>query len=97
MANALVGVRYILDTALPVVSAGTTIRIGGLCYVGTTDGDDCILHDGNGKEIWKCKLGTVATAGYQQSIMFGDGGIAVDGLDLDTIDHGLLYVYLTRL
>ena len=86
-----------LDTAESVVAAGTFVRIMSLCFVGAADVDDCVLHDGNGKEIWKCKLGTVATAGYQASVDFGEKGIVVDGLDLDTIDAGMLYVYLGKL
>lgn len=97
MANELVNGRWVLDTAESVVAAGTPVRIQSICFVGTTDADDCILHDGNGKEIWKCKLGTVATSGYQASISFGKQGQTVDGLDLDTIDHGVLYIYLARL
>ena len=96
MANTQYNTRWVLDTAESVVAAGTPIRIQSLVYVGTTNEDDCILHDGNGKEIWKCKLGTVATSGYQVSIPFGDRGQVVDGLDLDTLDNGILYVYLTR-
>jgi hypothetical protein len=97
MANAKVGTRWILDTAEAVVAAGTPIRINSVYFIGTTDADDCILHDGNAKEIWKGKLGTVATVGYQVGHDFGKDGIVVDGLDLDTIDHGILYVYLGKL
>jgi len=97
MANLKHNGRWVLDTAEVVVAAGTPVRINALCYVGTSDGDDCVLHDGNGKEIWKCKLGTVATSGYQVDINFGPDGQMVDGLDLDTIDHGVLYVYLGKL
>src|SRR4030042_2267743 len=97
MANTRYNDRWVLDTAESVVAVGTHIRIKSLCYVGTTNADDCILHDGNGKEVWKCKLGTVGTAGYQASISFGESGIVVNGLDLDTIDSGVLYVYLAKL
>ena len=97
MANLRHNTRWVLDTAESVVAAGTEVRIQSLVYVGTTNGDDCILHDGNGKVIWKCKLGTVATSGYQVSIEFGPGGQTVDGMDLDTIDgSGTLFVYLRR-
>jgi len=97
MANALLNGRWVLDTAESVVAAGTILRISSLHFVGTTDEDDCILHDGNGKEVWKCKLGDVSVNGYQASMNFGENGQIVDGLDLDTIDHGILYVYLNRL
>ena len=96
MANTQYNTRWVLDTAEEVVAAGTPIRILGLCYVGTTNADDCILHDGNGKEIWKCKLGTVGTSGYQVTFSLGNQGMVVDGLDLDTIAHGVLYVYLGK-
>lgn len=97
MANLRHNGRWVLDTAESVVAAGTAVRLASVCFVGTTDADDCILHDGNGKEIWKCKLGTVTTVGYQVSHNFGEGGQIVDGLDLDTIDHGTVYVYLAKL
>ena len=97
MANARVSGRYILDTAESVVAAGTSLRINAVKFVGTTDVDDCILHDGNGKEIWKCKLGAVATSGCQDGDNFGKDGQIVDGLDLDTIDNGTLFVYLGKL
>jgi len=98
MANALHNGRYVLDTAEAVIAAGTALRLLSVLFVGTTDEDDCILHDGGGKEIWKCKLGDVSVHGYQSGHVFGGGnGIIVDGLDLDTIDHGKLYVYLGKL
>ena len=97
MANTLYNGRYALDTAEEVVAAGTTLRLNSVSFVGTTNEDDCILHDGNGKEVWKCKLGAVATSGYQADGSFGKDGIIVNGLDLDTIDHGTLFVYLGKL
>ena len=91
------GARWVLDTAEVVVAAGTPLRIKSVFYIGTTDSHDCILHDGNGKEIWKAKLGTILSAGLTSSHVFGGEGIIVDGLDLDTIDSGTLYVYLGKL
>lgn len=97
MANTKYNGRWVLDTAEAVVAAGTPVRINAVLYVGTADEDDCILHDGNGKEICKFKLGDVSVNGYQQSMNFGKDGQVVDGLDLDTIDSGVLYVYLGKL
>jgi hypothetical protein len=97
MANLRHNGRWVLDTAESVVAAGTFVRILSAFYIGTTDVHDCILHDGNGKEIIKFKLGTVATTGYQAGHVFGGEGVVVDGLDLDTIDSGKLYVYLGKL
>lgn len=97
MANALINGRYVLDTAESVLAAGTKVRINSVLFVGTTDEHDCILHDGNGKEIFKCKLGDVSVNGYQFGQSFGKDGLVVDGLDLDTIDSGVLYVYLGKL
>lgn len=96
MANTRYNTRYVCETAESIVAAGTPIRIVAVEFVGTTNEDDCILHDGNGKEIWKCKLGAVATSGYQAGRSFGKDGITVDGLDLDTIDHGTLFIYLGK-
>lgn len=96
MANAVYKGRYVLDSAASVVAAGTSLRLASVFFVGTTDLDDCILHDGNGKEIWKCKLGDVSVQGCNAGHSFGRDGILVDGLDLDTIDNGTLYVYLAR-
>lgn len=97
MANTQYGARYVLDTAEVVVATGTRFRLMAVEYVGTTNLDDCILHDGAGKEIWKCKLGDVSVSGCQAGRVFGKDGIIVDGLDLDTIDHGTLFVYLGKL
>jgi len=96
MANLLHSGRYVLDTAEEVVAAGTFLRLASVFFIGTTDEDDCILHDGNGKEIWKTKLGDVSVNGYTDGHNFGKDGIIVDGLDLATIDHGILYVYLAK-
>lgn len=97
MANLLHNGRYVLDTAESVVAAGTTLRLASVWFIGTTNEDDCILHDGNGKVIWACKLGTLLTGvGNQCGHNFGIGGQIVDGLDLDTIDHGILIVYLAK-
>lgn len=98
MANALVGTRYILDTFESVVAAGTPIRIQALSFVGGGDVHVCVLHDGNGKEIWKCAVGDVSVYGTENNIVFGKEGIMVDGLDLDSIGSGsILYVYLAKL
>jgi len=97
MPNTLYNGRYVLDTAESVVAAGTPLRLNAVHFAGTTDEDDCILHDGNGKEIWKTKLGDVSVNGYTDGSNFGKDGIIVDGLDLDTIDNGVLFVYLGKL
>lgn len=98
MANLEHNGRWVLDTAESVVAAGTKLRLASVFFVGTTDADDCILHDGNGKLIWSCKLGTLLTGiGNQVGHNFGKDGTIVDGLDLDTIDHGTLFVYLAKL
>lgn len=97
MANQEFSGRLVLDTAEVVKAAGNKLRITSVHFVGAADLDDCILHDGNGKEIIRFKLGTVATNGCNASHVFGGQGIVVDGLDLDTIDNGLLFVYLGRI
>lgn len=98
MANTLYNGRYVLDTAEEVVAAGTTLRLASVWFIGVANEDDCILHDGNGKVIWQCKLGTLLTGiGNQVGHNFGKDGTIVDGLDLDTIDGGLLIVYLAKL
>ena len=97
MANTKYNGRWVLDTAEPVVAAGTPVRITAAKFIGTADEDDCILHDGNGKLICSFKLGDVSVNGYDAGINFGEGGQIVDGLDLDTIDHGTLIVYLGKL
>ena len=97
MGNALHNGRYVLDTAEEVVAAGTILRLASVWYFGTANEDDCILHDGNGKVIWKCKLGTLLTGiGNQVGHDFGRNGLIVDGLNLNTIDSGILIVYLDR-
>ena len=95
MANALVGTRYILDTAESVVAAGTPLRITAIHFIGAANADDVILHDGNAKLIWSAKLGTIANTGNQANISYPSPQ-TVDGLDLDTIDGGTLIVYLAR-
>ena len=85
MGNLQHNARWVLDTAEEVVAAGTSLRIKSVFYIGAANDDDCILHDGNGKEIWKTKLGTIATAGLSDGHTFGGEGIIVDGLDLDVI------------
>lgn len=98
MANALHNGRYVLDTAESVVAAGTALRLASVWFTGAANEDDCILHDGNGKLVWSCKLGTLLTGiGNQVGHNFGKDGTVVDGLDLDTIDAGTLIVYLAKL
>lgn len=96
MANAEYGGRLILDTAEEVYAAGSKLRLLSVSYWSNTDVDDVILHDGNGKEIWKGTLGDVSVNGNNVGHTFGGDGIIVDGLDLDTIDGGILYVYLGK-
>lgn len=96
MGNLRYGARWVLDTAESVVAAGTFINITAVEFVGTGDESECILHDGNGKKIWSGKLGDVTVSGYNVGRDFGKDGIVVDGLDLDTIGNGVLYVYLGR-
>ncbi len=98
MANELLNGRYVLDTAESVVAAGTALRLASVWFTGAANEDDCILHDGNGKVVWSCKLGTLLTGiGNQVGHNFGKDGTVVDGLDLDTIDGGILIVYLAKL
>ena len=98
MANLLHNGRYVLDTAESVVAAGTTLRINSVWFYGTANEAACILHDGNGKIIWQCKLGTLLTGiGNQSGHNFGKDGIIIDGLDLDTLTNGYLVVYLGKM
>lgn len=98
MANALVNGRWVLDTFESVVAAGTPVRIKALSFVGAGDAHVCVLHDGNAKEIWKCAVGDISAYGTEVSICFGDEGIMVDGLDLDSLSSSsILYVYLAKL
>lgn len=98
MANEQIGARWVLDTFESVVSAGTFLRLKSVFWAGNTDSDVVVLHDANGKEIWKAGLTTVATAGKNVSHTFGGEGIIVDGLDLDSIASStILYVYLGKL
>ena len=98
MANALINGRWVLDTFESVVAAGTAIRIQALSFVGADDEYVCVLHDGNGKEIWKVAVGDISVYGTEKNISFGIHGIIVDGLDLDSLSSGsILYVYLARL
>lgn len=98
MANAQINGRWVLDTFESIVSTGTFLRIKSLFFAGNADNDVCILQDGAGKEIWKCKLTTVATAGKNIGHTFGGEGIIVDGLDLDSLASStVLYVYLGKL
>ena len=100
MANVRFNGRWVLDTAEPVVSVGTPLRLSSVHYIGTSNLDECILHDGNGKLVWSVKLGDaegLLSRGCQVSFDFGEGGTVVDGLDLDTISNGTLYIYFSRL
>ena len=90
MANDLTGNPYICDTTGTVLS--TPARVKKFVYTPTTDGDDLVVQDNAGNNVWKFKAIGAAT---DQSIFYEnviDG--PVNGISINTIDNGTLYIYL---
>jgi len=91
--NVKTGNPWILDTAEEVVAKGTTIRIKLLKYVGEAANNTVILKDGDGKVIWVSLIGTVGDT-LTDDDYFGETGFATNGLTVDTISAGTVYLYL---
>lgn len=81
--------------ATSVISHGR-LRISGFRWVGVTfasGGHQCIVHDVNGREIWKSEWDYAAfIANFRVDEMAMD--MWIDGLVINTLDSGTLYVYL---
>ena len=90
--NVKTGNPWILDTAEEVVAKGTIIRIKAIKFARASAGDQCILHDGDGKVIYNDMV--AQSNGYNRADYFGERGFATDGLTVNDVGNGLIYLYL---
>lgn len=91
MANDITGNPYILDTAGTIVSASTNVLVNTVVWMNpATAGDQIIVQDGNGHEIWNL---TALAGGTGVYYVLPAGDFTIPGLIVDTIDSGELWVY----
>lgn len=87
-------------TVLEANAAGTLTlqraQVTGIVWVGaTTASDEVILSARNGARIWE---GRATGTDTYLGIRFADDGVlATDGLVVDALDSGRLYIYLRSL
>lgn len=71
-------------------------QVTGIVWVGaTTASDEAILRARNGSRIWEGRA--TGTDTYLGIRFTDDGVLAPQGLEVDTLDSGRLYVYLRSL
>ena len=74
----------------------TRTQVTGIVWVGaTTASDEVILRARNGSRIWEGRA--TGTDTYLGIRFTDDGVLAKDGLKVDALDSGRLYVYLRSL
>ena len=80
-----------------VTSADTTVhtkpvRVNYMQWAPTTSGDDILVKDNGGNTLWSLKAIAADTNG---GITYrADFNCSVNGINVTTIDHGTLYIYL---
>ena len=82
------GERVVTMTAAADAITGTKI-VESMRWIGVTAGDDLVVDDSAGNIIWVAKA---ETNNFTDAITFGPQQF--DGVVVDTIDSGTLYVYL---
>lgn len=91
MSNDTTGNPWVLDTAGVIQTRPITIK--AMKYTPTTAGDDLLVEDNAGHDIWKFKA-VAADANEQIEYFWAGKDITFSGFNLTTIDHGTLTVYI---
>jgi len=90
MANATTGSPWTLDTADVIKT--TPGYIHRIIWTPVSDGDDILIQDNGGNNVWKLK----AIAGDTNQAIEYERVIeqSVNGFNLVTLDSGTVYVYV---
>lgn len=93
MANAIGGPCWIIDTASATALYSSPLYIAEMRFVPASAGDDVIVQDANGVEIWRVTNALAdGIAGIEEYI--GDNKPPVTGLLVPTLTSGAkLYVW----
>jgi hypothetical protein len=86
VANQLSAIPWEVDTVGVLIASG--IKVKAFTWTAPTSlGDELILHDSQGNVV----LHAIAEADAQSQVYY-KGGVWYDGLTLDTLDSGVLYI-----
>ena len=93
MANDITGNPWKLDTA--AVIRTPPVKVKAMEWTPTTDGDDLLVSDNSGSEIWSLKA--IAGDASEQIPYFwplNGEGLSCNGFTVTTIDNGTLRVWV---
>jgi hypothetical protein len=90
MANNLKGNPWTVDTA--AVLTTNNVLVKRMVWRPTTTGDDIDVVTNDGSSLWSFKCVAASSNGEIDYNLEVDG--VVNGINVVTIDHGTLYIYL---
>ena len=90
MANSQTGNVWKCDTAASLIT--TPVRVNKFVWTPTVAGDDILVVDNGGNEIWSLKA-VAGTTDQTLPIEFPIDG-SLNGINLSTLDAGTFWVYL---
>lgn len=94
MANKLYQNPIVVDTEMATVAdglaTGNHVHVIGMYWTGATAAHKLSVKDGASKRIWAAVAETNNT---EKSLSITDEGFIMDGLFVDDLDGGVLYIY----
>lgn len=89
MSNSATGNPWTLDTVGVIQTSPLFIK--KILWTPTTDGDDILIQDNAGHNVWKLKA---LAADANEAIVYTiDLNTSINGFNLVTLDNGTVYVY----
>jgi len=91
MANVFSGLRWIIDTASPLMVTTERIKVKGIrwVYEGATAGDNCVVQDADGNVLWET---VAAGVNYSEAELLEDWWET--GFKVPTLAGGRLIITL---
>ena len=90
MANSTTGNVWKIDTAGVITTQ--QVYVHRFVWTPTTDGDDISIVDNGANELWTYKA--IAADSNQAIGYTREFGEIANGINVATLDHGTLYIYL---
>lgn len=93
MANVISGVKWKIDTAGSTAIYTSPLFIAEMRLIPGAEGDDCVVTDQNGNEVWT--VTNALTAGIAGAEEYdGRGKPPINGLKVTTLTSGaILYIW----